>query len=120
MEAGTFRAVLQFLYESRCELEESMAVNVLEAACRLQCSGLISIIENILVRVVSPGSCLELWEFAERLQLLSLVTASKACVLTCYEKLIGSTEFMEIPANASRQFWQVFTSLGRKLGKDAK
>ena len=100
MKAAPIRFVLEWMYGGRCELDdETMAMEVLEAACRLQCVDLISSLEKSIVRMVRSETCLAIWDFAERMQLPTLAAAAKEKALKSFDDLTDSAEFKVLPAS---------------------
>lgn len=99
MKACHFRVVLEWIYERRCEVEKSMITDVLEMACRLQCVDLLRSLEKTIADdVLMPETCLEMWDFAERMQLPYLVAKAMNKAAACYEKLTDSMAFNALPA----------------------
>lgn len=84
-----FSSVLDFIYEGRCVIEQPRALDLLEAAARLQVRHLVERLSEVLVGTLCADNALQIWQVAERLALASLVTAA-------VETALGSVETLAI------------------------
>eukprot|EP00964_Phaeocystis_antarctica_P011721 scaffold6465_cov67-Phaeocystis_antarctica.AAC.2 len=87
MRAPVLRALLTFVYEGSCEIEESQLTEMLDAAARLMVEPLKAACAAMMAAQLSPDSALEVWRIAEAFSLPALEKAAVASALGGFEEL---------------------------------
>eukprot|EP00964_Phaeocystis_antarctica_P149956 scaffold117233_cov69-Phaeocystis_antarctica.AAC.1 len=87
MRAPVLKAVLAFVYEGSCEIEESQLTDLLDASARLMVEPLKAACAATMAAQLSPDSALEVWRIAEAFSLLALEKAAVESALGGFEEL---------------------------------
>ena len=87
MRAPVLRALLAFVYEGSCEIEESQLTEMLDASARLMVEPLKAACAAMMASQLSPDNALEVWRIAESFSLPSLEKAAVASALGGFEEL---------------------------------
>ena len=87
MRAPVLRALLTFVYEGSCEIEESQLTEMLDASARLMVEPLKAACAAMMASQLSPDNALEVWRIAESFSLPSLEKAAVASALGGFEEL---------------------------------
>eukprot|EP00964_Phaeocystis_antarctica_P119899 scaffold83667_cov33-Phaeocystis_antarctica.AAC.2 len=87
MRAPVLRALLTFLYEGSCEIEESQLTEMLDAAARLMVEPLKAACSAMMAAQLSPDNALEVWRIAEAFSLPALEKAAVTSALRGFEEL---------------------------------
>eukprot|EP00964_Phaeocystis_antarctica_P122109 scaffold85766_cov58-Phaeocystis_antarctica.AAC.2 len=87
MRAPVLRAVLAFLYEGSCEIEESQLTEMLDASARLMVEPLKAACAAMMAAQLSPDNALEVWRIAESFSLPALEKAAVESALDGFEEL---------------------------------
>eukprot|EP00964_Phaeocystis_antarctica_P006404 scaffold3464_cov66-Phaeocystis_antarctica.AAC.2 len=87
MRAPVLRALLTFVYEGSCEIEESQLTEMLDAAARLMVEPLKAACAAMMAAQLSPDNALEVWRIAEAFSLPALEKAAVASALGGFEEL---------------------------------
>ena len=87
MRAPVLRALLTFVYEGSCEIEESQLTEMLDAAARLMVEPLKAACAAMMAAQLSTDNALEVWRIAEAFSLPALEKAAVASALGGFEEL---------------------------------
>merc|ERR1719469_210985 len=87
MRAPVLRALLDFVYEGSCQIEESQLTEMLDAAARLMVEPLKAACAAMMATNVSPDNALEAWRIAEAFSLPALEKAAVGSALGGFEEL---------------------------------
>ena len=87
MRAPVLRAVLAFLYEGSCEIEESQLTEMLDASARLMVEPLKAACAAMMAAQLSPTNALEVWRIADAFSLQALEKAAVESALGGFEEL---------------------------------
>ena len=87
MRAPVLRALLTFVYEGSCEIEESQLTEMLDASARLLVEPLKAACAAMMASQLSPDNALEVWRIAEFFSLPSLEKEAMASALGGFEEL---------------------------------
>jgi len=96
MSATAFEHILNLVYLDKCRVEGSDLMDVLEAASRLQCTGIIEELGRHIAENVGPDTCLNAWESAERMGLKTLEVAAKAKALSSFDDMSKMDSFKDL------------------------
>ena len=96
LPASGFERVLEFLYKGTCVVDEATLTPTLDAASRLQVWPLLRLGEAFLHERLDVSNAIDAWLLAEGLQLERLGAASRAMVLTHFERASLSDSFVNI------------------------
>lgn len=97
MATSTFQLFLEWLYDGICYPKESELMDLLGAASRLQCSDLISKIEETILTRIGADTCLIVWDAADSMNLTRLGEAAEAIALEVFEQVVASSHFKLLP-----------------------
>merc|ERR1740136_451105 len=87
MRAPVLMALLAFVYEGSCQIEESQLTEMLDAAARLMVEPLKAACAAMIAANVSPDNALEAWRIAEAFSLPALEKAAVDSALGGFEEL---------------------------------
>tara|TARA_B100000795_G_scaffold32266_1_gene21296 strand:+ start:91 stop:1824 length:1734 start_codon:yes stop_codon:yes gene_type:complete len=87
MRASVLKALLAFVYEGSCEIEESQLTDMLDASARLMVEPLKAACAAMMAAHLSPDNALEVWRLAEAFSLPALEKAAVASALCSFEEL---------------------------------
>ena len=87
MRAPVLMAVLAFVYEGSCEIEESQLTEMLDASARLMVEPLKAACAAMMASQLSPDNALEVWRIAESFSLPALEKAAVDSALGGFEEL---------------------------------
>jgi len=87
MRAPVLLALLTFVYEGSCEIEESQLTEMLDASARLMVEPLKAACAAMMASQLSPENALEVWRIAESFSLPSLEKAAVGSALGGFEEL---------------------------------
>eukprot|EP00964_Phaeocystis_antarctica_P082240 scaffold51565_cov74-Phaeocystis_antarctica.AAC.2 len=87
MRAPVLKAVLAFVYEGSCEIEESQLTDLLDASAQLMVEPLKAACAAMMAAQLSPDNALEVWRIAEAFSLLTLEKAAVESALGGFEEL---------------------------------
>merc|ERR1740136_80616 len=87
MRAPVLMALLAFVYEGSCEIEESQLTEMLDASARLMVEPLKVACAAMMAAQLSPVNALEVWRIAESFSLPALETATVDLALGGFEEL---------------------------------
>jgi len=90
-------ALVDFLYNGRVLVEESLLVEMLEAACRFQVEALQTSAEQALIYRLSADSCVGAWQLAQAHHLADLKAAARAHSLVSFAALVENGHLAAIP-----------------------
>ena len=87
MRAPVLVALLDFVYEGFCEIEESQLTEMLDASARLMVEPLKAACAAMMASQLSPDNALEIWWIAESFSLPALEKAAVDSALAGFEEL---------------------------------
>ena len=87
MRAPVLMALLAFVYEGSCEIEESQLTEMLDASARLMVEPLKAACAAMMAAQLSPDNALEVWRIAESFSLPALEKAAVESALGGFEEL---------------------------------
>merc|ERR1719469_145587 len=87
MRVPVLRALLAFVYEGFCQIEENQLTEMLDAAARLMVEPLKAACAAMMATNVSPDNALEVWRIAEAFSLPALEKAAVDSALGGFEEL---------------------------------
>eukprot|EP00964_Phaeocystis_antarctica_P038380 scaffold21958_cov66-Phaeocystis_antarctica.AAC.1 len=87
VRAPVLTALLTFVYEGSCDIEESQLTEMLDAAARLMVEPLKAACAAMMAAQLSPDNALEVWRIAEAFSLPALEKAAVASALHGFEEL---------------------------------
>ena len=87
MRAPVLMALLAFVYEGSCEIEESQLTEMLDASARLMVEPLKAACAAMMAAQLSPTNALEVWRIAESFSLPALEKAAVDSALGGFEEL---------------------------------
>jgi len=106
VEVESLQAVLSFLYETKVDVTPASLAGVLQAASRLEVSGLLRLGCDFLVESLSPETCIPSWLVAdsiERPELAALVGACQRFALARFADVASSATFCQLPRARLRE-----------------
>eukprot|EP00966_Prymnesium_polylepis_P123645 2858839-Prymnesium_polylepis.1 len=98
MSAAVFEAVLEWCYAGSAKVPETILVDVLTAAVRLQAPTLQTATESELIERLDANNCLDAWQLGDSLTLSRLVDAACCCAGRLFEEVAKSDAFATLPA----------------------
>ena len=74
------KALLAFIYEGKCEIDEGLLTEVLEASARLMLDALRDACADAIGARLTPSNALDVWRLANTLTLPALEKAAQRCI----------------------------------------
>uniref|UniRef100_A0A7R9WJ43 BTB domain-containing protein n=1 Tax=Pseudictyota dubia TaxID=2749911 RepID=A0A7R9WJ43_9STRA len=95
----TLEKILEWMYVGSCGDFQTTneAVEVLEAACFLQCRDLVKQLVTSLLDTIDAENCLHMWELGERLHLEELTSKATHVAASNFASLASGDEFEKLP-----------------------
>ena len=87
LEAPVLEALLIFVYEGQCKVEESLLIKMLDAAARLVVDPLKEACASAIQAQLAPCNALDVWRLAESYCLLALEKAAFTSAIGGFEEL---------------------------------
>ena len=87
IRAPVLRALLAFLYEGSCKIEESQLTEMLDASARLMVDPLKAACATMMAAQLSPANALDVWRLADVFSLPALEKAAVEAALGGFEEL---------------------------------
>lgn len=100
--AHIFEAILSFVYDGSCDVEESALTAVLEASARLQILALQEAALQAVLPRLNAETALQFWTTGDQLTLPALVEAASKVAVTSFEALAASGALL----HASHAQWR--------------
>ena len=96
---AVFEAVLEFVYAGTCTFDESLSLEVLQAASRLGVRSLEIQVETQIAKRVDPATCLEVWKAGDVLSMPEVVKAAQECAQEGFLEVAAQDAWLAMPAS---------------------
>ena len=87
MPSKALEALLAFVYEGKCEIDEDQLTDVLEASARLTVDPLKDACVDVIEARLAPSNAFDVWRLADTFTLLELMKAAVEVALLHFEEL---------------------------------